>query len=140
MPNQLFGPGLYIVRRHSPEKGVDHVAVLDVGNRSGVANWGSCAARLLEFTPDGLSFDPCDQAGGWRFEKQLTDERAAATRIQFVLRTLGKPYHLTSNNCEHMVSFVESGKPMSPQVRGALMAAVLMVTVVLIARASRRAA
>ena len=140
MPNHLLDCGLYVVERYSPEKGVKHVAVLDVGNRSGLADWGPHNARLLELSVSGLRFDPYDANQGWAFVRRVANESEAVGRIHCVLGEDPQPYDAVLNNCEHLVSFVESGERKSPQVRGWAIAAGLVIGMITIASVVDRAA
>jgi hypothetical protein len=140
MPNHLLGPGLYVVERYAPEKGVKHVALLDVGNQSAVSGWGPWNARLLELSVAGLRFDPYNPSEGWSLVRRVGDESAAARRVHQVLSGPVRPYDAVFNNCEHLVSYIESGTPTSPQVRTVAIAAGIVLGVAALAAAVRRAA
>ena len=140
MPNHLLGPGLYVVERYAPEKGVKHVALLDVGNQSAVSGWGPWSTRLLELSAAGLRFDPYNPSEGWSFVRQVADESAAVHRIHQVLTGPARPYDSVFNNCEHLVSYIETGTPTSPQIRNVAIAAGIVLGVVALAAAVQRAA
>ena len=140
MTNQVLGPGLYVVQRFSPEKGVRHTAVLDVGNRSRVIDWGPFPARLLELSVGGLKFDPYDASHGWEVIRRIPDEHGAIARIHYTLQQVSRTYDLLFNNCEHLVSFVESGVRRSPQVRAALITAGVALAAVALASTGRKVA
>ncbi|MGH7613063.1 MAG: hypothetical protein ACREMW_03335 [Gemmatimonadales bacterium] len=140
MPNYLLGPGLYVVERYSPEKGVKHIAFLDVANQSGVSGWGHWNARLLELSAAGLRFDPYNPSEGWSLVRRVADESAAIRRIHQVLTGPTRPYDAVFNNCEHLVSYIETGIRTSPQIRNMAIAAGIVVGVVALAAAAQRAA
>ena len=140
MPNHLLGPGLYVVERYSPEKGVKHVAVLDVGNQSGISGWGPWSIRLLESSGAGLRFDLYNPDEGWPLARRIVDEAAAVQRIRQVLTGPPRAYDVVLNNCEHLVSYIESGTPTSIQVRNAVIVAGLILGAIAVGAAARRAA
>lgn len=62
----------------------------------------------------------------WAVERKVeADEPAAFARLHHFLQRNPR-YHFALNNCEHLVSFVETGEALSPQVQGPLVAAVLV--------------
>ena len=140
MPSYLLGPGLYVVERYAPEKGVKHVALLDVGNQSAVSGWGPWSARLLELSAAGLPFDPYNPSEGWSLVRRVGDESAAVARIHQVLTGPVRPYDAVFNNCEHLVSYIETGTRMSPQIRNLAIAAGIVLGVVVLGAAVQRAA
>jgi hypothetical protein len=140
MPNYLLGPGLYVVERYAPEKGVKHVALLDVGNQSAVSGWGPWNARLLDLSAAGLRFDPYSPSEGWSLVRRVADESAAVRRIHQVLSGPARPYDVVFNNCEHLVSYIESGTRTSPQIRNVAIAAGIVLGVVALGAAVQRAA
>ena len=140
MQNYLLGPGLYVVERYAPEKGVRHVALLDVGNRSALSDWGPWSARLLELSTAGLRFDPYNASEGWSLVRPVVDVDAAVRRIHELLTLPTRPYDPVLNNCEHLVSYIETGTRTSPQVRSVAIAAGIVLGVVVLAAAAQRAA
>jgi hypothetical protein len=134
------GPGLYVVQRFSPQKGVRHTAVLDVANRSRLVDWGPHGAKLLELSVEGLRFDSYDASHGWEVVRRIADEVGAIGRIHYTLREGSRTYDALFNNCEHLVSFVETGVRRSPQVRKFAITAGVILGVVAIASAGRKAA
>ena len=117
-PVKMMGPGLHVVSRVSKEKGgIVHVAIVDVGNRLASSGFGTVVARLLEFSANGLSYDPYDPADGWEYVQTIADEAAAVARVWSVVNERYAAYDLLTNNCEHFVSYVATGLRKSPQVR-----------------------
>lgn len=47
--------------------------------------------------------------------------------VQRALMKIGKPYDFISYNCEHFISDVKTGKPVSKQVEGALIVILLLI-------------
>ena len=57
------------------------------------------------------------ELGPWTIEHMMADETGAMARLRWVLEH--KPrYDAGFSNCEHLVSFVETGEANSRQVRG----------------------
>jgi len=116
-------PGLYILRRRAWLK--DHVSILVVGNLLGLPRPGGLFSHptglpplgvLIDFTPDGIRREVLYELGDRIVERQIND-LAAMARLMSVLERNPR-YDPVFNNCEHFVSYVETGRPKSPQVRG----------------------
>jgi len=81
---------------------------------------------LVHFTPLGLRRRVIYRLRPWAVERKVdADEPGALTRLDHFLQRNPR-YHFALNNCEHVVSFVETGEAQSPQVQGPLVAAVLV--------------
>jgi hypothetical protein len=140
MNNTRLPPGLYIAQRYSPEKGVTHVALLDVGNRSGLAPWGSNVPVQFELAPAGLQVACHDSTGGWTVVRRIENETLAIVRLRDAWFNVRQSYDTLFNNCEHFVSYVETGVRKSAQVRAVVGGVGLaMLGVVLLAPAFRKA-
>ncbi|MFA0960268.1 lecithin retinol acyltransferase family protein [Roseivirga sp. BDSF3-8] len=58
-----------------------------------------------------------------RVERFSGTEQERSARLRQAMRKVGRPYHLLKNNCEHLVTQVQTGKSRSRQVRRAITAA-----------------
>jgi hypothetical protein len=125
MPYQYLSDGLFLLRRPSPEKGVDHYGVLDVGNRFGLGGADGVQPVVAHQTPPSVTFDWFQDTGTWYVIGQVTDEEAAITRLNIALSTPG--YDLFGHNCEHFARFVTTGVWESKQLQAAGLVAGLAV-------------
>jgi len=67
--------------------------------------------------PGGVEHEVVYELSPWRVERMMDDETGGMARLRWVLEH--KPrYDAVFSNCEHLVSFVESGEATSPQLRG----------------------
>jgi hypothetical protein len=118
MPMQVLNRGLHIVKRESAEKGgFYHFAIADVGNCIGASDVGAVPARILEFSIDGMRFEPYDSDDGWQLVQTIEDEVNAASRIWAFVAAPHASYSLLTNNCEHFVWYVADGRRRSTQLR-----------------------
>src|SRR5687767_8285826 len=98
--------GLYVVRQYRQDKGVYHIAILDVGNRLQLLV-PSGEPIVIHLPPNGLRADPVSATGAWDLVRVIVDEVGARARIS---AALARPkYELFSNNCEHFVHLIETG-------------------------------
>jgi hypothetical protein len=134
MANNEISSGLYLVRQYSPTKGVDHYAILDVGNRLEYDNapW----PVILQLTPMGVQAAWLHGTGAWLVLYEVDDEMSAVARIRQAMST--PCYDLFGNNCEHFARYVATGKRESSQVQTAVVVAGVIGLIAL--AASRRAA
>ena len=111
-----LSPGLYLLKQRSLQKGVDHYAILDIGNRlERDWNYGQRPA-IVHQTPPTLRPDWAQDTGEWEIIGQVVDESGARARIAMV--AIAPNYDLFGNNCEHFARFVATGVRASHQVRG----------------------
>jgi len=114
---------LYAVKRPSPGKLVDHAGVLVVGNVLGLLGAGdlfqdpSPMGVVVHLTPQGIETEALNDLGPWAVERIMADEAGARLRLGLVLQSM-PGYDAFARNCEHFVSFIETGEATSPQLRG----------------------
>jgi len=137
-----MNPGLYVVRRITATK--IHVGLLVAGNLLGLSRIadiydyarGRPLGLLFHFNPNGIQREIVYDLGGWTVDRRIDGDQAAAiARLQAVLNT-NRRYDLLLNNCEHVVSYVETGERKSPQLRGLATAAVIIGGIVLLSRSA----
>lgn len=123
MTYSLRDRGLYHVKRHSLEKGVDHHAILDIGNSRRQPGAGDSPAIFHLTYPALRSEWLAHTAGGWQVVQQIQDIGEALRRLAEASR---RPrYSLLFNNCEHFAHHVASSKRESPQLAKAFGVVVL---------------
>jgi len=124
-----LGSGLYLLKQHSTKKGVQHYAILDIGNRLRCDwNYGRRPV-IVHQTPPTLRTAWADDTGDWEIVDRVVDESGARARIAMAAATPG--YDLFGNNCEHFARFVATGVRESHQVRGyCLIGALLAVAII----------
>src|SRR5438105_15521218 len=81
LPYQGWADGLYLVKRASPGKGVDHYAVLDIGNRLGCAY--APYPIILEMVPPTVQANWL--ADAWQVVVKAPDDAAAIARLHAAL-------------------------------------------------------
>jgi hypothetical protein len=117
IPIQELTPGLYWIAQKSPSKGVEHHAILDVGNRMRHWDIDPRCPVILHQTPPSVRRDPFVGTGTWKIIMKIADEPQAVARL---IAACSNPiYNATSNNCEHFARYVATGKRESRQVQGA---------------------
>jgi len=115
-------PGLYVVRRTIGLK--SHVGLLAVNNLPLVG--GRPLGVLIHFNTAGLHRDVVYDLSGWKVERRIKEnDGEVGARLKLMLES-NQQYALLNNNCEHLVSFVETGERKSPQVQGWVAAAVIV--------------
>jgi hypothetical protein len=130
MPYQGWADGLYLVKRASPEKGVDHYAVLDIGNWLG--NAYAPYPVVVEMNTTGIHANWLTSP--WHVVAMATDERAALARLQ---QALANPnYALFGNSCEHFARYIITGKRESTQLQGAVAVAGIIGLIIVVTRAA----
>lgn len=110
--------GLYLLRQPSRDKGVDHYAVLDVGNILNISGASSSRPFLIHQTPPSIRIDDFHQSGQWWLMGKVQDEIGAAFRLRAALEN--SEYDLFGNNCEHFARFVTTGVRESSQLQSAV--------------------
>lgn len=135
MPHQTLADGLYLLKQGSPEKGVDHYGILDIGNRLGRRH--ASEPVVIHQTPPAIRFDWLRDTGHWAVLGKVTDEAAALERIRIAL--MNPRYDLFGHNCEHFARFVATGRRESTQLQW-VVGLVGMVGVVVWAAGGKRAA
>lgn len=125
MPYQYLPDGLFLLKRPSPGKGVDHYGVLDVGNRFGLDGVDGTEPVVAHQTPPAVTFNWFQDTGIWYVIGQVTDEAAAFARFEMALSTPG--YDLFGHNGEHFARFVTTGVWESKQLQAAGLVAGLAI-------------
>jgi hypothetical protein len=116
---------LTVIARRNSLKG--HVGILITGNLLGLVRPQELFARprgrapiglLIEFTSDGVRRQLLYDAADWIPVRDIEQDVAGAIdRLLQWVRT-NPVYDPISRNCQHFVSFVETGKSTSPAVTG----------------------
>ncbi len=135
MPYQGVPDGLYLVKRRSEAKGVDHFGILDVGNRLGYPQ--ASQPVVLHQVPPAVRADWLQNtAGPWTILGRILDEAGAINRINEAARN--PRYDVLGNNCKHFARYVATGKRESPQLQGVVAGVGLVGLIVYVG--TRRAA
>ena len=117
MPYQDYPDGMYLVKKRSPEKTVDHYAILIIGRRLKQFRIDGRHPVLFHQSPPRLRVDYFQNTGEWQVLGKIVDEGAAILRMTNVAAY--KPdYLLLANNCEQVARYVASGRHESTQVQG----------------------
>ena len=112
---QQLAPGLYWIVQQSPKKGVEHHAILDVGNRLRYRDVYPAYPIIIHQTPPSIRRDPFMGTGDWKVVMKVDDEPSAIRRL---IHACSNPfYNTTGNNCEHFARYVATGKRESHQVQ-----------------------
>ncbi len=117
-----LGAGIYEVTRRNTTKGMEHSAIVDVGNRLGLLPrrdvFRPHSAVLVHQTPPELAFEylPDGLDDEWKVVRQVTDVAGARARLR--QEAARRRYDLLMNNCEHFASAIATGQRQSPQLRG----------------------
>lgn len=105
--------GLHVIRVKRPEKLFTHVALLDLGLLPMVGR-DTARAVVVELTEPTLRMSYLDDMPfRWEYLRPVRDELGAIARWPQAVRR--PSYDPLLNNCEHLVSFVETGERRSPQ-------------------------
>jgi hypothetical protein len=119
MPYQNLADGLYLLRQWSPEKGVWHFGILDVGNRiKNKAIRRGSEPIVIHQTPPTLKMEWLHETGAWEVLGRISDEKIARVRIKEAANT--PMYDLFANNCQHFATFIATGVRQSTQVQAGL--------------------
>ena len=132
MPSTVLPAGLYLLRQHSPSKGVEHYGILDTGNRLGYG----LQPVVIHQTPPGIRVDWLESTGDWLVLGRVLDEEGATARIRMSLRN--PKYDLFGHNCEHFARFVATGRRESHQIQ-AVVAISGIVTLLILGSRTRAA-
>lgn len=130
MPYQGFSDGLYLIKRRSSEKGVDHYGVLDIGNRIRHPQVDGINPVVIHKGANGNQIDWFQNTGIWETVSKVIDESGAIARLSEALKDPN--YDLFGNNCEHFARFITTGKKESTQIQAAVMVVGLAVLTALV--------
>jgi hypothetical protein len=112
---QQLVPGLYWIAQQSQKKGVEHHAILDVGNCLRYRDVYPTSPIIIHQTPPSIRREPFVSTGDWRMVMKIEDVLIARRRL---LAVCSKPlYRVIDNNCEHFARYVATGKRESHQVQ-----------------------
>ena len=112
---QHWPPGLYWIVQVSPMKGVEHHAILDVGNRMRCQDVGRWQDMIVHQTPPAIRREPAAGTGHWNVLQRIADEGGSIRRLVAVCANPG--YCVISNNCEHFARYIASGIRESHQLQ-----------------------
>ena len=115
MPYQQLEDGLYLLKKKSEGKGVDHYGILDVGNRIGNPGVDGRHPVVIHQTPPSIKFDWLQGTGAWAILGLITDETDAIARMNNAFQN--PAYHLFGHNCEHFARYVATGRRESTQLQ-----------------------
>jgi hypothetical protein len=117
MPYQGHADGLYLVARRSPEKGVDHYGIVDIGNRFRLVGADGINPVVVHQRPPAIAAEWLKNAGpgDWRVLGKIGDEVYAIERLRQAAANPG--YNLFGNNCEHFARFIATGVRQSTQLQ-----------------------
>lgn len=135
MPYQGHADGLYLVARRSPEKGVDHYGIVDIGNRFHLTGADGIRPVVVHQRPPAIAAEWLNNAGpgDWRVLGKIGDESYATERLR---QAAANPaYNLFGNNCEHFARFIATGVRQSTQLQTAGIVAGLAALAVVVANA-----
>jgi len=132
--------GLYVVRAQQSDKPFEHVALLDLSGVLRLSGRDPSRAVIIELTNPQLQFRYLDDiTHAWVIGPRVEDEAGAARRWDEAI--LLPNYHLLWNNCEHLVTFITTGKRESPQIdEGLKFLAGTAAAILFIAAVTRKAA
>lgn len=115
MDSQHLPPGLYWIVQASPKKGVEHHAILDVGNRMRCADAGRWQDMIIHQTPPSIRREPSAGTGQWTVLQKIADEPNASRRLVAACANPG--YSTIGNNCEHFARYIATGVRESHQIQ-----------------------
>jgi hypothetical protein len=120
-----IAPGLYWIKQHCPQKGIDHHAILDVGNRTGSAREiDRRDPTLIHQTPPWITREPARGTGQWNVVQKVADEADAIVRLR--VACTNPLYRLFDNNCEHFARYIATGVRESHQLQVASFVAAMV--------------
>ena len=128
--------GLYKVRQLGGSKKFAHYGILDVGNCLRRPGGSYFKPEVIHQIPPGIRSDTLHDFGPYKIVRKITDVEDAIRRYHLALNN--PKYDLFGNNCEHFVSYVETGRRESGQLQGFVVLAGLAAFVIF-AIASERA-
>lgn len=117
MPYQGYADGLYLIKRKSTQKGVDHYGVLDIGNRIHHPQVDGINPVVIHKGAEGIFIDWFQDTGSWNVIGKVTDEMSAIERLNLAFQN--PQYDLFGNNCEHFARYITIGKRESTQIQAA---------------------
>jgi hypothetical protein len=112
---QQLARGLYWITQRSLTKGVEHHAILDVGNCIGFPDVYPTSPIIVHQTPPSIRRDPFTGTLDWRVVMKIEDEPNSICRL--IAACENPLYNTAANNCEHFARYVATGKRESHQVR-----------------------
>ena len=138
MTTDELARGLYLAKRRSPEKLVDHYGIIDIGNRALHPNVSPTCPAVYHINAAGLHWDYLANAGdGWQLLGRIVDEEAAIERIGQA--SANQRYDLLQNNCEQFARWVAFGAKTSMQLQWAGLLVVAGLTAWAMAQTNRAA-
>jgi hypothetical protein len=128
MSYQGYPDGLYLVTERSAAKGVDHYAILDIGNTRAAPSMDEFGPVILHQRPPAITANWLHETGDWQVLHKIEDEAAALERFRIALTN--PAYAVLRHNCEHFARFVAFDTWESKQLQAAGWVAGLAVLVI----------
>jgi len=132
MPYQGYSDGLYLLRKKSEDKGVDHYGILDIGNRINHPHVDGRHPTVVHQTPPAIKIDWLQSTDIWSVLGRITDEADAIQRM--FAASQNPAYDLFGHNCEHFARYVATGRRESTQLQAVGLVAGLTALVFLAGR------
>ena len=107
--------GLYLITQKCANKGLDHYAILDVGNRFGYRDVNPRCPVIFHQTPPHPRRELAIGTGSWQILTKILDESHAWDRLNEACTN--PHYNALNNNCEHFARYVATGTRESHQVQ-----------------------
>ncbi|XDD45585.1 hypothetical protein AB3N60_12820 [Leptospira sp. WS39.C2] len=127
--------GLYLVKKPA-EKFlglVDHYAVIDAGNTSGLfSNFGQGPILIEKIVGKGNVYRY--MSGDWTILGKVKDHHIFAATLRLAQALNDPSYDLLGNNCEHFARFIAEGRKTSKQVNSFGAIALFFGAVLLLSR------
>lgn len=109
--------GLYLVKRPAEKywRLVDHYAVIDAGNTSGLfSGFGQRPILIEKIEGKGNVFSY--MSGEWTILGKVRDHQVFYATLRLIQALHDPTYNLFGNNCEQFARFIAEGKKTSKQV------------------------
>ncbi len=123
---------LYLAKQWAPEKVVEHYAIIGPGRHLGFPR--ILGSLVLELMAGGPRVRHLGLNESWTLQP-IQDVVGACKRIRELSRDWKRhEYDALGNNCEHWARYIASGVRRSEQVRGILIAGILVAGLVMFCR------
>jgi hypothetical protein len=90
-----------LLKQRSIQKGVDHYAILDIGNRLH-SDWNRGGRRVIVYqSPPILRADWAEATGDWEIVGHVVDEADARARMAMAAATQAMTFSVTTASISH---------------------------------------